>query len=613
MIERMGGENENFSVGEGLKKEKAIAGDKQRKREKHFDSLVKYSSDIIVILERDGITRYASPLVERILGYKPEDLVGKNAFEYVHPEDRPGALAKFGNTIREPGIAVPIELRIKHLNGSWVYFEVIANNLTNDSNVQGIVLNARDITKRKQAENALRKSEKKFRAMVEHSTDIITIVDGEGKVKFITPSVKSILGYNPEDLIGGSAFDLGHPNDLKTIFESLIIKNPRIPLRTESRFKDNNGSWCIMEATWCNLLDDPIIEGIVVNFHDITERKLAEDGLRESEEKYRLHFENISDVIFSFDTEGVILNVSPSVERLVGYTPDELVGRPFYELDILAQGFCENDSNRIMDFFSGEQVDPIEVEVTSKDGTKKVVEINFTPLLRDGDLVSIISVARDITERKRTEEKLKGSLEERDILFKELRHRVKNNLQLLSSMVDMQAMRSHNYAYLKKLQEIQSVIETMALIYSRAYEETRIMDLNLNNFIRELIGGLMKFKVNEDSKIDYTVSGDYIRLTTDQVIPLALIANELVFNALKHAFVGRNEGHISVCFKEYDKTVSMSISDDGVGLSSDFDIEKTDSLGLKIVRNLTEQLRGRLDIVGEAGTKFILEVPKEVV
>jgi two-component sensor histidine kinase len=178
-------------------------------------------------------------------------------------------------------------------------------------------------------------------------------------------------------------------------------------------------------------------------------------------------------------------------------------------------------------------------------------------------------------------------------------------------MVDMQIMKSDDDKLKSKLQEIQSVIDTIALIYSRAYEGTEMVGLNLNVFIEELLNGLMKFSSNNELIIDYTILGDKIKLSTDSAIPMALIANELVFNSLKHAFKDRKKGRIDISLKDDEDTIIMTISDNGVGLDPSIDLDKPDSFGLKIVRNLTNQLNGTIETKVKNGTEFILEVPKE--
>jgi PAS domain S-box-containing protein len=221
------------------------------------------------------------------------------------------------------------------------------------------------------------------------------------------------------------------------------------------------------------------------------------------------------------------------------------------------------------------------------------------------------TILEDITDRKQKEEELKRSLNEKEIIFMEMKHRVKNNMQLLSSMVSLQSMQTENETVIKKLQEVQSIIRTMSLIYSKAYEGPRISKLNLKSFIEELVTDLMKFKTRENMKVDYRVEGEDIKLSTDQAIPMVLIANELIFNSMKHAFVGRNEGLISISLKEADKSISMAIKDNGVGLTSDIDLDKPGTLGLNIVKNLTEQLKGNLEIFKDDGTVFIIEIPKQ--
>jgi two-component sensor histidine kinase len=181
---------------------------------------------------------------------------------------------------------------------------------------------------------------------------------------------------------------------------------------------------------------------------------------------------------------------------------------------------------------------------------------------------------------------------------------------MLASMVQLQIMRSDNDLVAKKLEEVHSVIDTMGLIYTKAFDGTSLMKLNLNNFIHELIAGLMKFKLEKDQRIDYSIEGDDIQLVTDQAIPLALITNEIIFNSLKHAFMGIKEGKISVVLKENENTISMEVSDNGIGLSVIKDINKPNCLGLTLIKNLTEQLGGQSEIISENGTKFTIEIPK---
>ena len=205
------------------------------------------------------------------------------------------------------------------------------------------------------------------------------------------------------------------------------------------------------------------------------------------------------------------------------------------------------------------------------------------------------------------------TLEEREVLYKKLHHRVKNNLQLLSSMIDMQVMRASDHVPVEKLQELQSIINTMALIYSRSFEGTDSMSLNLKMFITELTSGLLKFKDDANQDIQFIVDGEDIFLATDKAIPVVLIANELIFNSLKHAFSGLNKGKITIQLYRENNDLKLSFNDDGKGLPEGFDINRINTLGLKLVRNLIEQLNGTLTINNNSGTgtEFVISIPVE--
>jgi PAS domain S-box-containing protein len=339
------------------------------------------------------------------------------------------------------------------------------------------------------------------------------------------------------------------------------------------------------------------------------------EQIRKSEERYRALFDNMIDgfALLKIELDDnqnpadyQFFEVNSAFERMLDLRKEDIMGK------------------RATEIFSKIEGDPhiwIEkVKQIALNGGEIRFEVYLKPI---GKWFSITAystekgysaiILEDITERKQKEEELKRSLKDRELLFRELKHRVKNNMQLLSSMMSLQSMQTENETVLKKLQEVQSVIKTMSLVYSRAYEGPRINELNLKSFIEELVVDIMKFKIREDIRVDYCVEGEEIKLNTDQAIPMALIANELIFNSIKHAFTGKNEGLISISLKEQDNNISMAIRDNGVGIAPDIDLRKPGTLGLKIVKDLTEQLQGNIEILNGNGTGFIIKVPKEEV
>jgi diguanylate cyclase (GGDEF)-like protein/PAS domain S-box-containing protein len=249
--------------------------------ERWFSSLVQNSSDVVMILEAEGTVRYVSPAVERVLGYQPEDLIGTLAFDHVHPEDIDQVSKSLTEILEKSGVQPPVEYRVRAADGSWRHMEAIRCNWLGDPHILGVVANVRDITERREAEEALRRSEERFRSLVQNSSDGITIIEADGTIVYDSPAVEKILGYKPDERVGTNAFDQANPNDLEQrtrILEDLLA-NPGAQKTLEFPWAHKNGSLLYLEVTLTNLLDDPAVRGIVFNWRDITERKALEERL----------------------------------------------------------------------------------------------------------------------------------------------------------------------------------------------------------------------------------------------------------------------------------------------------------------------------------------------
>ena len=249
--------------------------------ERWFRSLVQNASDIVAILKPDGALRYVSPAVERTLGYRPEELVGSSALDYVHPDDREFVAGEFARSGESPGVLRPFEFRARAADGSWREVEVILNNRLHDADVRGIIINTRDVTERKRAEEALKESEEYFRSLVQNASDVVTVLESDGTVRYVSPAIERVLGYVPAERMGRSGFELVHPEDLAHAQSRFAeaLRSFGIPLTIEARMRHRDGSWRHVEVTGTNLLDDPSVRGVVLNWRDITERKLLQERL----------------------------------------------------------------------------------------------------------------------------------------------------------------------------------------------------------------------------------------------------------------------------------------------------------------------------------------------
>jgi PAS domain S-box-containing protein len=288
-----------------------------RKSEVFFRAITQNSSDIIIIVNKTGKILFANPSIERFLGYQPDDLIGKSAFDYIVRSDIPRAIYDFGKALMTKDTVIPNSFGVLHKDGSKRILEGVGKNLLRDPAVSGFVMNVRDITDRKLAEDeldlhrknledlvkkrtsdlssintqlrtelterqrvedALRESEERFRTLIQKSSDVISIFNDQGLFVYNTPSAEKVFGYSPEYLIGKSPFELIHPDDREHAHQQYnrVFNRSDSGIPTEFRFLRGDGTLIYLESLGQNLLDYPGINGIVITSRDISERKKSE-------------------------------------------------------------------------------------------------------------------------------------------------------------------------------------------------------------------------------------------------------------------------------------------------------------------------------------------------
>ena len=372
-----------------------------------FRALVLRSSDITTVLEPDGQWRWSSPAGSRVLGY-PEDFQPESGiFSLVHPEDVEPALQAFQEVVDgSRGPDDPIVLRVQAADGTWRRLETVGSNLVDDEAVRGVVLNSRDVTERVQVEEQLRASERRFRAVVQHASDVVTIAAADGTIVYTSPSMERVFGYGPDELVGTQTRDLMHPDDVapveEAVAEQFLTDAPEAPIQYRIRHKD--GSWRFVEGVITNLLDEPGIGGVVATNRDITDRLEAEATLRLTRERFENLVQHSSDLISIANAEGVITYISPSVQRLLGYEPREVTGterRPLIDSEDIPRVVAAITDERDPD------AEPTRVQYRARhrDGSWRVFEGATTNLLHEPSIAGFVTNARDITERHAAEQK----------------------------------------------------------------------------------------------------------------------------------------------------------------------------------------------------------------
>lgn len=325
------------------------------------------------------------------------------------------------------------------------------------------------------------------------------------------------------------------------------------------------------------------------------------------DESFLLFMEAAPDAIVIVDDEGVMVSVNSLTENLFVYTKVELLGNKvellipdqFHSIHIKHRvEYTQNPKKRMMG--EGQELSGLR-----KDKTQFPVEISLSPLAYKGKTF-VISIIRDITERNRVEEQIKASLQEKEALLKEIHHRVKNNLQVISSLLRLQSSYVQDEVAKALFVEGQNRIKSMALVHEKLYQNNDLSRINFLEYAQGLCLLLLRTYGLKTDKVKLHFSGAASLLNIDTAIPCGLIINELFSNCLKHGFPEDRSGNIFFDIQSEGENITMTIADDGIGFPLGFSIEKVESLGLKLVKTLSKQIGGQCRFVSDHGVRFTL-------
>ena len=476
--------------------------------------------------------------------------------------------------------------------------------------------------KHKYAEEALQKSEEKYRSLIndvlESSAVGIFILDSDFRVAWVNRALEDYFDVKRDDIIGKDKRQLIRER-IKDIFE-----NPDSFAHTVFTTYDDN---TYVERFECHVLPDgtreerwlehqsqPIQSGLytggrIEHYYDITARKQAEENLHQSEEKYRSLFEDSKDAIYITSREGKFLDVNRALLELFEYSREEMIDKLNVEEIYVYPGDRDTFQKEIE---KNGLVRDYEITFCKKNGTE--MHCLLTSTVRrsnEGSILGYQGIIRDITARKQAEKKLTASLKEKEVLLKEVHHRVKNNLQVISSLLSLQSQHIKDKESLEMFQESQSRIRAMALIHEKLYQSEDMARIDIAAYIQDLTAFLFStYTVSNEIKVNIAVTDIFLIITT--AIPCGLIINELVTNALKHAFPHQQDGTITVSMTPSNTdSLILTVSDTGIGFPEGIDFRNTTTLGMQLVISLVEQLDGTITLDRSEGTRFRIEFRKQ--
>ncbi len=374
----------------------------------HFRSLIENASDIITILEADGRIRYESPSLERILGYKPEELIGRSAFEFIHTDDVVRMQKIFTECLKRPGSVDSGEFRFRHKDGSWRVLEGIGKNLLADPAIRGIIVNCRDITERERMDEALRKIQQQQRALLNNVPDMAWVKDKQSRFIAANEAFAKTFGRTPEEVVGKTDFDLV-PRELaeRYIADDKQVMELRERRRIEEPFVDGAGKRTWVETIKSAFLNDQgEVAGTTGVARDITERKQMDQALRTNEERYRTLFETmregfaLCEIIWDADGKPCdyrYLEVNPAFETILGVTRSQAIGKTVREIFPQVEDYWIEIYGKV-----ALTSQPARFENYLRAVDKHFEVAAFSP--KRGQFATVFS---DITERKRADERLR--------------------------------------------------------------------------------------------------------------------------------------------------------------------------------------------------------------
>jgi PAS domain S-box-containing protein len=574
----------------------AIAEEKLRKGvENKYRTIFDNANDAIITTDLENLVTSWNRSATKLFGWEANEVMGKKLSGLIVPLN----LQAHGEEIIRETIdgKSPLEIETKKIrkDGSMIFVSLTTSQLLDSNhNLAGLSFIIRDITERKRAEEIKTASAVKWQTTFDAINDGILIQDNELTILQCNSAMADILGKSTREITGRKCWEIVH-HTLEPGEACPVLRTHKTHCREDEVVQ--------LGDKWFKVTSDPLkdnsgnLTGTVHIFTDIT-------GSKKAELEYKTILKTTMDGFYVTDSQGHILDVNDSYCSLIGYSREELLNMTLRDIDVIDTE--EVIAQRI------EQITKVgwarfETSHKCKDG--RIVRIEASVNYMGIGSGKFYVFMRDITERKRVEDQIKASLREKEVLLREIHHRVKNNLQIVSSLLDHQTQYIKDKNVIDIFTESQNRIASMALVHEKLYQSKDLAKINVLDYINDLVANIFQSYVENSGKTRLNVNIENIQLDIDFAIPCGLIINELITNSLKHAFPAGRLGEIKIVFrKTEDNMHELVISDNGIGIPLDMDFRKTGSLGLHLVTILAEnQLHGKITLNRDEGTEFIIE------
>ncbi|MBK9285438.1 MAG: PAS domain S-box protein [Sphingobacteriaceae bacterium] len=607
----------------------------------NYENLID-NAQIAYVIHNQGIIIHCNDELLKILGYKDKkSVLGKFAVDFFIPEQRKKVINRIKDVynrkkLNEPntyfllksnGKKAEVEIRsslTKYNNTLCILSSVInvghqrqmeRDRVRNEITEQTNALLQKEIKEKEIAEKTLLTKTAQLTAILENSNHLIWSVNRERKIVSFNKNYQNqILKKYKTKIKEGDSL-----NDIMKLMDKGLMKFWK--LQYEKAFNGESLEFERVETskkntTYRQIFINPIYDakGVVTEAscigHNITAAKVYEQKLQAQSAKLNAIFESSHHYIWAVDLKQKLTSFNKNYSDLVAMLYNT---QPHVGLE-LNRGVLSNDANyndilqiNYAKAFAGKPAN-FELETVDKNYNRIYLDVFLNPIMEENRVIEVSGIAHDITEKKTAQQRMEQSLKEKEVLLKEVHHRVKNNMQVISSILNLQSSYVTDEYTLALLKESQNRIKTMAYIHESLYQNKSFTSVNFSSYITTLTNNIIQSYVADRERIKLELNIEKINLSLDNSIPAGLIINELVTNSLKHGFKNAQKGLIIISLKSENNTVYLEVKDDGKGIDPKLDLSNTNSLGLQLVNALVDQMSAsiKFNSVPGKGTSVVV-------
>lgn len=590
--------------------ERKITLDRLNKEKERFRMIAENSSDMISQHTIEGTYTYVSPASAALLGFTPEELIGQNAYDFIYRDDIDYVKEQHENIMHRRPFSTAIHYRLKQKNGSTKWVET-SNRVLRESATGKVVeihASTRDITFRKAYETELKEHINFNESILNSLPGIFFMLSQDGRVLRVNKQLEKALDYSFEEIANMHYLQFIAPNETDDAINAISKAFEEGFVQVELHVLSKNGEQIphLMTGFVTKLHGQTHLLGIGI---DISDRRKAEKALKGEKKFVEQALNSLPGLFYMMDDSHRFIRVNDHFKETLGFTAGQL--NTINPLEIYHKEDREAVQNALQMAFKHGQAH-VEARLKTTTGEYAYYYINGM-LLNNGDKNFLLGTGIDISDRVSAKVRLIDSLSEKETLLSEVHHRVKNNLALVSGIMQLQGFQTDNKEVHQYIENSVTRIKSISIIHELLYQSESFNDVRFDENIKKLVSHL-----NNTSSLQNTIQLDLdlneVHLNVNQAIPSAMLINELLTNVYKHAFLGRKKGNIRVTLTEDDRqNISITVQDDGVGLPEGFTFNKPESLGITLIRTLSEQLGATLSYKSTSkGTTFTIAFKRRI-